>query len=165
MAAAGVTASGAPDAAEGYEIARWVLIVSELLALCGLGASIYLTIVHFRPEALVCNLGGFINCSKVTTSEWSRFLGIPVVFLGLFQYTAMTGLCSPWAWRSARREVHLARLVLASVGMAFVLWLLAAELLLVNNLCEWCSSVHVITFVLFIIVVQTVPRILGWTGR
>ena len=62
----------------------------------------------------------------------------------------MTGLCTPWAWRSKRREVHLARLAFAAVGMGFVLWLIAAELLIIGSICECCTGVHIITFALFI---------------
>jgi|ERR1039458_592695 uncharacterized membrane protein len=144
----------------------WVVAATEVLAIIGLGISVYLTIVHFEgTQLLACTNTGIINCAKVTTSAQSRFLGIPVVFLGLFQYVSMMALCSPWAWRSQRREVHLARLAFATVGMGFVLWLIAAELLIVNNICEWCSGVHLVTFVLFILVVQTVPKMVGWTGR
>ena len=70
----------------------------------------------------------------------------------------MTALCTPWAWRSTRREVHLARLAFAVVGMGFVLWLIAAELLIIGSICEWCTGVHIVTFVLFICIVSTTCR-------
>lgn len=143
----------------------WVPWVTFGLALIGIGISTYLTITHFDPQALVCSGHGYVNCAKVTTSAQSRFLGIPVAFLGLFQYVAMAGLCSPWAWRTSRREVHVARLAFATVGMGFVLWLLGAELLIIKSLCLWCTGVHVVTFALFICVVSTVPAMLGWTER
>jgi uncharacterized membrane protein len=142
----------------------WVLWATLPLAIVGLGISTYLTITHFDPQALVCSKG-FVDCGKVTTSAESRFFGIPVAFLGLFQYVVMIALCTPWAWRSPRREVHLARLVLAGVGMGFVLWLLSAELLIIGNICLWCTGVHVVTFALFVCVVSTVPSMLGWNER
>ena len=141
----------------------WVAWVTFPLALIGVGISTYLTITHFEPHALVCTVGGPFNCGLVTTSWPSRFLGVPVAFLGLFQYVMMAALCSPKAWSSSRREIHLARLAFATVGMAFVLWLLAAELLIIKSLCLWCTGVHIVTFALFICVVSTVPAMLGWT--
>jgi uncharacterized membrane protein len=141
---------------------NWVLWVTFPLAILGLAISTYLTITHFDPKQLHCSYGGIFNCAAVTTSRWSRVLGIPVAFLGLFQYVVMTGLCSPWAWRSKRREVHVARLVFACVGMAFVLWLIAAELLLIKSICEYCTGVHIITFALFVCMVLTIPPMLGW---
>jgi uncharacterized membrane protein len=140
----------------------WALWVTLPLCIVGVAVSTYLTITHFDPLALHCSQNGFLDCAAVTTSKYSYVLGIPVAFLGLGQYVVMTALCTPWAWRSQRREVHLARLVLACVGMAFVLWLLAVEFLILDHICEYCSVVHVVTFVLFICMVLTIPRMLGW---
>lgn len=145
---------------------RWVRSVTLPLALIGLGLATYLTIEHFVGSSiLACSDKGVVNCSEVTNSAYSRFLGIPVAVLGLAQYLAMTALCMPWAWRSTRKEVHLARLVLAVIGMGFVLWLLSAELLKIHAICLYCTGVHVVTFALFLCVVRTVPAILGWSER
>jgi uncharacterized membrane protein len=142
----------------------WVIAVTWLLSFVGLGIAIYLTIVHFDTKvALVCSATAGFNCVKVTTSGESYFLGIPVAVLGLLQYFVMVGLCSPWAWRSKHREVHLARLAFAVVGMCFVLWLFSAEALIIKAFCLWCSGVHVVTFLLLICVMATVPAMLGWT--
>ena len=46
-----------------------------------------------------------------------------------------------------------------------MLWLLAAELLIVRRICEYCTGVHLVTFALFVCVVTTVPSMLGWTER
>jgi uncharacterized membrane protein len=143
----------------------WVVWATPILSLIGLGLATYLTITHFQPSALVCHLGGAFNCEAVTTSAQSEVFGIPVAILGLGQYVAMTVLCSPWAWRSERREVHIARLALATVGMGFVLWLLTAELLIIKSLCLYCTGVHVVTFAIFVSTVATVPTMLGWTER
>lgn len=142
----------------------WVIVVTWLLSFIGLGISVYLTIVHFDTSVqLVCADKSGFNCLKVTTSGESYFLGLPVAVLGLFQYVVMVGLCSPWAWRSARREIHLARLAFAVVGMGFVLWLFSAEALIIKAFCLWCSGVHIVTFIMLICVMRTVPAMLGWT--
>jgi uncharacterized membrane protein len=144
---------------------RWVVAVTFPLALLGLGIATYLTIVHYTPAGRAFCTNGVFNCTAVLTSKWSSVLGVPVAVLGLCQYVVMAALCSPWAWRSTRREVHLARLVLAVVGMAVVLWLISAEFLLIHAVCEWCSGVHVVTFVLFVCIVRTVPTMVGWAER
>jgi uncharacterized membrane protein len=61
--------------------------------------------------------------------------------------------------------VHIARLALAVVGMCFALYLVAAELVIIGNICLWCTSVHVITFALFVLILATVPPMLGWGAR
>jgi uncharacterized membrane protein len=129
----------------------WMQITTFALALAGLGVSIYLTIAHFTESTLAgCSeKAGLVNCTKVTTSAQSWVFGIPVAVLGLAFFVAAVALMSPWAWRSARREVHLVRIASLVVGVGFVLYLLYAELFIIGSICLYCTSVHVITFVLF----------------
>ena len=98
----------------------WVTWVTLALSLVGLALATYLTITHFDPRVLACSGHGLVNCGAVTTSPQSAFLGIPVAFLGLAQYVAMATLCSPWAWRSRRREVHVVTFALFACTVATV---------------------------------------------
>jgi uncharacterized membrane protein len=160
-----VAAASVPTAAPRPSVLpapSWVLWVTLPLSIIGVAFSTYLTITHFDPLVLHCSQNGIFNCAAVTTSKYAYILGIPVAFLGLGQYVVMTALCTPWAWRSKRREVHLLRLVLACVGMVFVLWLIFVELVKLDHICEYCSGVHLVTFMLFICMVLTVPKMLGW---
>jgi uncharacterized membrane protein len=135
-------------------------VATLLLAAFGLGVSVYLTITHFDKVALVCSDNGAINCAKVTTSPQSVIFGIPVAMLGLAYFVPMLLLCLPAAWRSTDRRVHLARLALAVVGVGMILYLLIAELFIIKAICLWCSSVHVATFLLFVIIVTSSPLVL-----
>jgi len=145
----------------------WRVATALVLSLLGLGVSVYLTIDHFAKISPACPGTGssLINCTKVTTSAESYFLGIPVAVLGLAFYVVMTAINLPVAWRATDRRVHLARLALVAVGMAFALYLVSAELLIIGNICLWCTSVHVVTFLLFVLIVTTVPAMLGWGQR
>jgi uncharacterized membrane protein len=60
---------------------------------------------------------------------------------------------SPWAWRAARyrREIYLIRMAAMVAGIGFVLYLLYAELFLIGSICLYCTSVHALTFVLFVL--------------
>jgi uncharacterized membrane protein len=142
---------------------RWQPIVTMLLSLMGLGVSIYLTITHFDSHiALSCPAGGgAINCTKVTTSPQSYVFGIPVATLGLAYFLPMIALSLPKAWRSADRRIHLARLVLSVVGVGMIVYLVIAELFIIKAICLWCTSVHVLTFVLFVIIVTASPILLS----
>jgi uncharacterized membrane protein len=144
-------------------VARWAVATTFLLSLVGLGISIYLTITHFRPMLLVCSSTGTIDCAAVTTSAQSYFLGIPVAILGLGNFVVMSVLNSPWAWRARSYWTHVARFVLAIAGMVFVLWLLSAELLIIDHICLWCTGVHVVTFALLIVLSRVCPTQLGWS--
>jgi uncharacterized membrane protein len=130
----------------------WFQLVTWVLSLAGLGVSIYLTIAHFTESKLLgCAENGLVNCTKVTTSPQSYVFGIPVAVLGLAFFLAAVGLMSPWAWRWGRREVGLIRLASVVVGMGFVLYLLYAELFIIGSICLYCTSVHAITFLLFVL--------------
>lgn len=146
---------------------RWQPLTSLVLSIAGLGVSIYLTLTHFSSAVtLSCPAGGgAINCEKVTTSPQSYVFGIPVAVLGLAYFIPMLILCLPVAWRSLNRWIHLARLVLSVVGVGMIIYLISAELFTIKAICLWCTSVHVITFLLFVLIVTTTPVVLGWGER
>src|SRR4029077_939481 len=140
------------DEPAGRGPAPWLQITTFLLAVAGLGLSIYLTIAHFTESALAgCSESGLVNCTKVTTSAESYAFGIPVAVLGLAFFVFGAVIMSPWAWRANRREIHLARIASVVVGIGFVLYLLYAELFTIGSICLYCTSVHVITFLLFVL--------------
>ena len=141
---------------------RWQPIATLLLGIAGLGVSVYLTITHFDTHvALACPRTSTFNCETVTTSAQSHIVGIPVAVLGLAYFVPMIALCLPVAWRSGDRRVHLARLALSVTGVAMIIYLITAELFLIKAICLWCSSVHVITFILFVIIVTASPVVLA----
>jgi len=133
--------------------AAWLRWTTFALALIGLGVSIYLTYAHYTESALAgcTETTGVVNCGKVTTSEQSVVFGIPVAVLGLAFYVFMVAIMSPWAWKARRREVGLVRLASLVVGIGFVLYLIYAELFDIGSICLYCTSVHVITFFLFVL--------------
>lgn len=144
-------------------VPRWAVVASFILSLLGLAISAYLTYTHFQPHAMICSDNGVVNCTAVTTSPQSYFLGVPVAILGLIDYVIMTALTTPWAWRSTFYPLHVARFVLAIGGMGFVLWLVSAELLIIDHICLWCTSVHIVTFAILVILARVAPAQLGWT--
>jgi uncharacterized membrane protein len=131
----------------------WLRWTTFVLALAGLGVSIYLTYAHYTESALAgcTETTGVVNCGKVTTSAESVVFGIPVAVLGLAFYVFVVAIMSPWAWRARRREVGLLRMASLVAGIGFVMYLLYAELFDIGSICLYCTSVHVITFVLFVL--------------
>jgi uncharacterized membrane protein len=146
---------------------RWLVVVTGVLALVGVALSVYLTITHLHPAALICSgtKHSIVNCAAVTQSAQSKVFGIfPVAELGLAFYVVMAVLCTPWAWRMRRvlrlgpvsvgdRELRWIRLVAIVAGMGFVLYLLFVELLQLKQICLYCTGVHITTFVLFVLIV------------
>jgi uncharacterized membrane protein len=134
----------------------WLQVTSTVLAVLGLAVSAYETYAHFNGNRLAgCPTGGngTFNCAAVITSSQSMVFGIfPVAILGLLFYVAAVPLFSPWAWRAKRRAVHQLRLASVIVGMGFVMYLIYAELQ-IGSICEYCTGVHIVTFLLFCITV------------
>jgi uncharacterized membrane protein len=135
----------------------WLQWTTLGLSLVGLGVSLYLTIAHYTTATtLACPETGIVNCAKVTTSPQSMLFGvIPVAVLGLGFYLFLTAINSPWAWRSGWPALRWARLGALISGVAFVLYLIYTELFTLDAICLWCTSVHVITILLFVLVVPT----------
>jgi len=142
---------------------RWLVWTTWILSLAGLGVSVYLTVEHFTSNSLaLCPETSGVNCTKVTTSPESMVFGVlPVAVLGLAFYAFLAVANSPWAWRldalrlggprlPSVRTVRVASLV---VGIGFVLYLVYAELFQIDAICLYCTSVHIITFILFCLVV------------
>ena len=132
----------------------WYQLTTWILSLAGLGVSIYLTIAHFNTSVtLACPATSTINCEKVTTSPQSYAFGIPVAVLGLAFYVFLAVANSPWAWRITWPPLRWVRVGSMVVGIVFVLYLIYAELFSIGAICLWCTSVHVITFALFVLIV------------
>jgi uncharacterized membrane protein len=144
----------------------WMQLATFVLSLFGLGVSIYLTIAHFDTHVtLACSDKGLVNCEEVTTSPTSMVFGVfPVAVLGLAFYVFMTAINSPWAWRWQLPAVRWLRLGSLIAGMCFVLYLIYAELIDIGAICLWCTSVHVVTFLLFAIIVFNASFSWGTAG-
>jgi uncharacterized membrane protein len=133
---------------------RWAPWAATVLCLAGIVAAGYLTYEHYSSSTtLACPNTGAINCVKVTTSSYSELFGIPVGLLGLLFFIGLTPLCLPVAWRSANPWPARLRLAGVTLGVAFVVYLVWAELFRIDAICLWCTGVHAITLLLFAVIV------------
>ena len=134
----------------------WRSIFLLILCVGGVGVSIYLTIVHFEPQLLVCTTTSFISCAPVLHSPQSVLFGVPVPFYGLFWFVSMFVLNLPSMWRTTKWWLPWTRVMWSAVGMCFIFDMIYDELFVIDKLCEWCTTVHVFTFAIFVTVVS------GW---
>jgi uncharacterized membrane protein len=131
-------------------VPRWLPVTTLLLVVAGVAVAGYLTVEHYTASTtLACPETGVVNCRKVTTSVQSTVLGIPVALLGLLFFAALLPVCLPAAWRSGQRALRWGRVVFALIGVGFVVYLIYAELFLLNAICLWCTAVHAIAVALF----------------
>lgn len=143
---------------------RWWGWAATVLSVSGVGVALYLTIDHFTGALPVCAATGVIDCAKVTTSSESYLAGIPVALLGLLFFAAMAVVNVPPLWQPGgrwRTGLAWARLAMSVAGMGFVVWLVYAEIFLIKAVCLWCTAVHVLTLLLFVLVVATLSPLVG----
>jgi len=156
-AGAGLQGEGAgPERVPAIIPPRWVPLTSSLLCLLGLADASYLLYLHFTtqvPAFCPTKASGLVDCGAVLTSTYSHPFGVPVVIPGVAWAAAMLVVCSPWAWRAASKWWVRGRIIGAAAGMLAVFYLLWAELIKLHHLCEYCTGVHIVTFVLFLVVV------------
>jgi uncharacterized membrane protein len=152
-----ITPEPADPAAARVRPPRWLQYLTLVLALVGLALSAYETWSHFNGSHLAgcpSNAHATFDCTAVITSAQSMVFGvIPVAVLGLLFYVFAVAIFSPWAWRLRRPEVGWLRLGSVIVGMGFVMYLIYAEVYQIKEICEYCTGVHIITFLLFCITV------------
>jgi uncharacterized membrane protein len=135
------------------------LVAMLLMAVAGLGVSIYLTTVHYQGVAPVCNTTGLIDCARVTSSSYSVLPGpgkIPITIPGMIWFVvsgglALVALVAIWRNQLEPSRLRLAHLLWGVVGMVFVLYLVYAEIVALHRLCEWCTVVHLLTFATFLL--------------
>ena len=129
-----------------------------LMAFVGVGIAVYLTAVHYAHVPLVCSTSGAIDCGPVLKSEFSVVPGtqLPITVPGLLWFV-VSGAFAAVALGSALRDrpepdrLRLAQLLWSAVGLLFVLYLVYAELVRLRHICAWCTGIHVLTLLTFLV--------------
>lgn len=125
-----------------------------VLALIGVGISIYLTITHYNHTLPVCSNTGIINCADVLTSHYSTVPGtaipISVPGLGWFVVSAILAALA-WLVRPDWRALRIAQVAWGALGLVTILYLVYVELVKLHAICVWCTSLHVTILVMFLI--------------
>jgi uncharacterized membrane protein len=113
-------------------------------AVAGAGIAVYLTVVHAANATLACTTGGLVDCEAVTKSGFSVVGAsqIPISVPGVGWFV-VSGLLALWAVSGGEpRWLAPAHAVWALLALAFVIYLLYAELVVINRICAWCTAVH-----------------------
>jgi uncharacterized membrane protein len=130
-----------------------------LFAVIGIGISAYLTVVHYAKLPLACPASGsVINCQAVTTSPYSvvGHTGIPITVPGIVWFVvsgafALAALVEYRSGQPPRPWLPAAHLVWCTLGLASVLYLIYAEAVRLHEFCEWCTGVHLLVILTFLV--------------
>lgn len=110
------------------------------LAAAGLLVAGYLTYARYSDTTITCSSGG---CETVQKSSYATVAGIPVAVLGLVGYAAI--LATAFFVGDVARAAAAA---LALGGFAFSMFLLYAQLVPIDAVCDWCVANDVIVTLL-----------------
>ncbi len=92
---------------------------------------------HEKKEHFICPLKG--NCSEVMNSDFSTFMGVPVINVGLLYYAGIAigyGLLVAFPEMFASLKVYL--LAISSLAFLFSMYLTFIQLVVLRRICTWC---------------------------
>jgi uncharacterized membrane protein len=106
------------------------------LSLAGAGIAAYLVYTRYSGASTFCSTGG---CETVQHSKYAVVGGIPVAVLGLAGYGAVIGTAAVPGPTAAALGVAF-----SALGVAFSTYLLYAQLVLIDAICQYCVANDVV---------------------
>lgn len=141
-------------------VAPWIWILA-ICCIVAISISGYLTWVSFTSSKIAGCGGGVFDCSHVTTSKWSMWMGVPVSLLAIGSYlwlaTALVFAVfqtSPIVKRFAWTAVMIFAL---SAGLAAV-WFTGLQVFVLKHFCSYCLVAHACGIVAAVIAVWKIPN-------
>lgn len=125
---------------------RAIIYLIIILAVLGLGDSIYLAVKAATHSSLFCEIGaGLDGCNTVAQSPYSRPFGIPLAYLGVVFYALLLGAALAALWKH-HQHFHRALLAVAGIGALFSVAFLYIQLALIEAVCIYCLASAAIAF-------------------
>ncbi|HYD93301.1 MAG TPA: vitamin K epoxide reductase family protein [Candidatus Paceibacterota bacterium] len=137
-----------------------ILAILIVLALIGLGDTIYLSLSAASDAPLVCDIGaGLDGCNIVAQSPYSRVFGIPLAAIGVVFYAlllvvsaVLTRLQHPLLERGLRWLTIVGSIL--SVGFLYI------QFALIQALCIYCILSALLSFAAVWLAHQLKPPVL-----
>jgi len=132
-----------------------------ILGIIGIVDAGYLSLAKMANTTVVC-APGLGDCGSVNNSVYSELYGIPVAYLGLLSYLAITVLVlimlrrqSEFAW------INYLLLGITLVGFLFSGYLTYIELAVLHAVCFYCVVSAVLMLVLFVLSLYKIFKLLN----
>ena len=121
---------------------------AALLALIGLGDSLYLTIEHLSGRSVRCTV--IAGCAEVLSSSYATIGDVPLAALGAAAYFAVFSLAVLAAF-GYRFAAPVLRTIVILMFLT-TLWLLYLQAFVIRHFCQFCLLSAAVTIMLTIIV-------------
>lgn len=126
----------------------------SLLALIGIGDSIYLTWQHFDQRIVPCTVDSWSDCNRVLESEYAFLFGVPLAVWGLLHYTLLL-FNESVAQRNKRPSVRqvfaYVVLVQTAVGLVMSIYFVYLQLGVIQAICKFCMVSAILSVILFFV--------------
>lgn len=142
-------------------------VINIFLGFAGFLLALYIAHKKRRKsEHFVCPLRG--NCSEVIHSDYSKFFGIPVEYLGLAYYGTIAvayGLRAMWPGIDGVFTLFL--FAISTFALVFSFYLTFIQLFTLRKICTWCLVSATLTVFIFAISLSgsydlLVPVLASW---
>ncbi|OHA88401.1 MAG: hypothetical protein A2653_02435 [Candidatus Zambryskibacteria bacterium RIFCSPHIGHO2_01_FULL_43_25] len=128
-------------------VQKRIIIFIIILAFIGFVDSLYLSansILGITPPCFITE-----GCDVVTTSKYSTILGIPMALVGAVYYLFLF-LASLFILEKRHMAVKQAIAAISGFGFVFSLWLVYAQIFLIEAICTYCMISAITTTLIFI---------------
>ncbi len=114
----------------------------QILSLIGILISIYLIYSHYSDTSLACPESSVINCANVVTSQYSTFFTLPLPVYGIVYFIFSFVLAFIPKLKKLLFGVSI-------IALIVVFRLVYIEIALIGSICIYCTSLHIIIFFIF----------------
>ncbi len=135
--------------------ANKLLIGLAAIAILGFADASYLSINTSQGEIPPCAIGG---CDIVLQSEYAKFMGIPLTYIGTAYYGLLILLIAAFLM-TEKKIIFTYAAVLASAGSAISLFLVYLQLFVIKSLCLYCLVSAGASFSLFALSLMAVKTL------
>lgn len=133
-------------------------LILACIGLAGFFIAAYISHCKNKKKPLVCPLR--TSCDFVTTSDYSKFLGIHIEYIGMVYYGAVVVLHTAiffFPEIATLRELWLG-LIASLCAFLFSLYLTTIQAFVLKQWCTWCICSAILCASIFVI------TYLSWTG-
>ena len=126
--------------------------LAVLIALVGVGDSIYLTVHHYTAEPVPCSI--IEGCEQVLTSPWAEIGGIPLALFGAAAYFTVFSLALLAAFGDSRMwKLFGIQATLMAVASGYLIYV---QGMLIGAFCQFCLLSALSSFLLFLIYLASI---------
>jgi uncharacterized membrane protein len=139
---------------------RFITLLLLAFSAIGVAVSVYLTSVHYSNVPLVCNADAVVNCEQVLTSSYAELMGIPWSIGGIVWF-GVTGVMSAISLlrRYEPSWLQPAQVGWSVLGLMTAVYLIGVEVLAVDKVCLWCTALHILILLIFVLHVVREPDV------